>query len=143
MDEKLKGELGFVLNYFGLDGYPVESFNSCRIWDLSEFIRDLPCSASDRLIREFKDKVNWSDISRKRVLTEDFIREFQDYLDWDMISYYQKLSHSFIREFSEKINLPHILNHRKISNKLRRELEKELDNSRFDILDFSPIDQEE
>ena len=46
----------------------------------------------DSLIKEFQDKVNWSDISKYQTLSEDFIEEFHDKVEWFRISMYQKLS---------------------------------------------------
>ena len=59
---------------------------------------------SETIIREFKDKVYWYDISFFQTLSEDFIREFKDKVDWNNISYKQKLSEDFIREFKDKVN---------------------------------------
>src|SRR5690606_23759975 len=58
----------------------------------------------ENCIREFKDKVDWSGISRGQGLSEDFIREFQNKVNWAYISFCQNLSENFIREFQDKID---------------------------------------
>ncbi len=41
---------------------------------------------SENFIREFKDKVNWYNISYSQKLSENFIREFKDNVNWNSIS---------------------------------------------------------
>ena len=62
--------------------------------------RKLYCS-----VEEFKDKVDWNNISIYQKLSEDFIREFKNKVDWYSISAYQKLSEDFIREFKNKVDI--------------------------------------
>jgi len=42
-------------------------------------------------------------ISSCQTLSEDFIREFKNEVDWENISMYQTLSEDFIREFGKKV----------------------------------------
>ena len=60
---------------------------------------------SEDFIREFQKKVDWDYISKYQKLSEDFIRELQNKVDWDYISEYQKLSEDFIREFQNKVDM--------------------------------------
>ena len=53
-------------------------------------------------IRNNPDQQDWSWISRKQALSENFIREFQDNVEWDLISCYQVLSDEFIQEFQDR-----------------------------------------
>ena len=71
-------------------------------------ICNLNCS-----IEEFKDKVNWYDISASQQLSENFIREFQNKVNWYFISYKQELSLDFIREFKDYLNKDLILKYQK------------------------------
>ena len=59
----------------------------------------------DCTVKEFKDKVDWVNISQYQKLSEDFIREFKDEVDWGWISVFQKLSEDFIREFKDKVDI--------------------------------------
>ncbi len=78
---------------------------------------------SESFIREFKDKVNWTCISIYQRLSESFIREFKDKFDWDWgyISVSQKLSESFIREFKDKVSWVRISIYQKLSESFIRE----------------------
>ena len=69
----------------------------------------------EKLIIEFKDKVNWYEISYHKKLSENFIIEFKDKVDWWEISYHQKLSEKFIREFKDKVDWYEISYHQKLS----------------------------
>ena len=59
---------------------------------------------SEEFIREFKDEVNWNNISVIQNLSEDFIREMKNYVDWGLISIRQVLSEDFIREFKDYVS---------------------------------------
>ena len=76
---------------------------------------------SEDFIREFKDKVDWGDISSSQKLSEDFIREFKDKVDWRYISFSQKLSEDFIREFKDKVDWGDISSSKKLSEDFIRE----------------------
>ena len=56
-----------------------------------------------KFMREFQDKVDWTYISSRQILSENFIREFQDKVEWYWISWNQKLSEGFLIEFFEKL----------------------------------------
>ena len=47
--------------------------------------------------------VYWTDISKNKILSENFMREFQNKVNWYYISRYQQLSKDFIREFKHKM----------------------------------------
>lgn len=51
------------------------------------------------------DKLNWRDICCGYKLSKDFINEFKDYLDWYNISRKQKISFKFIMENIENITI--------------------------------------
>ena len=68
-------------------------------WELEDFLRDhasiwkdddwfliSQTPISEEFIREFADRVTWSEISCYQDLSESFIREFVDRVDWISIS---------------------------------------------------------
>jgi hypothetical protein len=71
---------------------------------------------SENFIREFKDYVNWVNISYDQVLSESFIREFKDMVSWAGISERQILSESFIREFKHKVFWGYISHNQKFED---------------------------
>ena len=73
--------------------------------------------------KEFKNKVNWINISYFKKLSEEFIKRFQDKVNWDNISYYQKLSFSFIMKFKNKVNWYWIEKRQELTPRLRKEIE--------------------
>ena len=79
----------------------------------------------DSLIKEFQDKVNWSDISMYQKLSEEFIEKFQDKVNWHHISANQNLSENFIEKFQDKVTWFHIGMYQKLSEKF---IEKFQDN---------------
>ena len=79
-------------------------------WNISRYQK-----LSEDFIREFKDKVNWRNISRYQKLSEDSIREFQNKVDWDDISCYQQLSENVIIEFKNKVDWENISRYQKLS----------------------------
>ena len=80
-----------------------------------------------KTIREFKDKVNWDNISTYQKLSESFIREFQHKVDWYNISKCQKLSESFIRGFQDKVDWYNISKYQKLSEGFINEFKDKLD----------------
>jgi uncharacterized protein YajQ (UPF0234 family) len=60
---------------------------------------------SEEFVREFKDKWDWSGVSKKVKLSENFIMEFQEKVDWEVISENQILSLKFIKKYISKICL--------------------------------------
>ena len=70
--------------------------------EVKKLIKELNLDCS---IEEFKDNVNWNNISYYQKLTLDFIREFKYKVIWNDISKYQKLSLDFIRKFKERIDI--------------------------------------
>ena len=92
--------------------------------EIKKLIKDLRISC---IIKEFKDKVNWYNISQYQKLSENFIREFKDKVDWYRISQYQKLSENFIREFKDKIDWNYISQSQKLSTTFIREFKDKVD----------------
>jgi len=82
---------------------------------------------SESFIREFKDEVNWYYISKYQVLSESFIREFKDEVNWNRISQYQLLSESFIREFKDKVQWDEISIYQVLSEPFIREFKDKVD----------------
>jgi hypothetical protein len=72
------------------------------------------------------DRMDWLEVSKNKVLSEDFIREFQDKVDWGMISIHSKLSEDFIREFSEKVEWFYISFHSILSENFIREFQNKV-----------------
>jgi hypothetical protein len=66
------------------------------------------------------DRVDWSNISFRQKLSEDFIREFEDYVDWGYISEYQTLSGDFILDFEDNIDMDKVLRKYPIPEKIIR-----------------------
>ena len=81
---------------------------------------------SENLIRDLKDKVNWSHISEYQYLSENFIREFKDKVNWEYISMYQKLSENFIKEFQNEISWFCVSRDQKLSENFIREFQNEV-----------------
>ena len=81
----------------------------------------------EEFIREFKDKVDWSRISMCQKLSEEFIREFEDKVDWDYISINQKLSEDFIREFEDRLDWFYISKYQDLSEEFIREFKDDVD----------------
>ena len=90
--------------------------NSVNWTDISRYQK-----LSEDFIREFKDSVNWADISMCQKLSEDFIREFKDSVNWTYISRYQKFSEDFIREFKNSVDWTYISMYQKLSEDFIRE----------------------
>jgi len=59
---------------------------------------------SEDFIREYRDCVDWQEISTKQTLSEAFMKEHRDYIHWSSISTRQKLSEDFIREHRDYIH---------------------------------------
>lgn len=58
---------------------------------------------SKKFIREFKDILDWSNISFYQNLDEDFIEEMKDYVCWRPIYNCQRLSEQFVeRHINDK-----------------------------------------
>lgn len=89
------------IKFFNKHGYyllEIESwlreYDRCGITDfLSKYNR-----VTIDFFREFKDKLDWNDISRRVVLEEKEIEEFKDYVNWKYIKGCIHLS----EEFKEK-----------------------------------------
>ena len=62
---------------------------------------------------QINNNLDWSSISYKYKLSENFIREFQNKVDWYYISKNQKLSENFIKEFQDKVNWNFISSYQK------------------------------
>ena len=75
-------------------------------------------SLTENVIREFKDKVNWTCISNHLPLNEEFIIEFQDKIDWEADSKYGILSYNFIRKFQVKLICNSISRYQSLSTDL-------------------------
>ena len=82
---------------------------------------------SEDFIREFKNKINWCFISEYQTLSEKFIREFKDYVEWEYICVYQKLYEKFIREFKDKIYLYYISEYQELSEDFIIEFRNKVD----------------
>lgn len=69
-------------------------------------------------------------------LSEDFIREFKNYLNWEEVSWYQNLSKEFIREMINYVDKHSIVSSDKITNKEYEEMIAVKIEDRFEILDL-------
>ena len=81
---------------------------------------------SEKFIREFKNNVNWYNISMFQQLSENFIKEFQNEVDWDCISKHQKLSEDFIIEFQNDVRWYYISKLQKLSENFIREFKNKV-----------------
>lgn len=80
----------------------------------------------ERLIEEFKDEVDWTDVSECQPLSEDFIRKFKDHVCWWTVSEMQKLSEDFIREFEEQVDWNQISHSQTLSENFIREYKSKI-----------------
>ena len=88
-----------------------------ELWLSEELIREnvenvnwavLGVGLSEAFMREFQDRLSWSNLSRHAVMSEAFIRDFQDRVDWPAISWFQTLSEPFIEAFAHRIDFTHL-----------------------------------
>jgi hypothetical protein len=118
MKESLVKEIKGIIEYYNLN-CSVKEFKDKVDWiDISVYQ-----SLSEDFIREFQDKVNWNCIPAFQHLSEDFIREFQNKVDWIDISVCQSLSEDFIREFQDKVNWNYISECQHLSEDFIREFQ--------------------
>ena len=71
---------------------------------------------SEDFIHDFKDNVNWLYICTYQSLSEKFIEEHKSYIRWRWISKYQKLSLKFIRKYKKVLNWDLICTYQKLSS---------------------------
>ncbi len=116
MTETLGKEIQNLIQIINLNCSVVEFKDKVNWRNISTYQR-----LSEEFIREFKDKVDWNCISSYQKLSEEFIREFKDKVDWDYISRFQKLSEEFIREFKNKVYWRNISSYQKLSEEFIRE----------------------
>jgi len=97
----------------------------------------------NKLLNKYKGDIfdnnglDWHFISCKKI-SENFIREFKEKVDWMNISMYQSLSHSFIKEFKDKLWIKTMMRQKRISRKFYNELKETIVVTRFQLLDFNP-----
>jgi hypothetical protein len=116
MKTTIKEEIKNIIKDLNLD-CSVDEFKDKVDWSrISKFQK-----LSEGFIREFKDKVDWFWISKFQNLSEGFIRKFKDKVNWYCISKYQKLSEDFIREFKDKVNWDCISAYQNLSENFIRE----------------------
>lgn len=89
-----------IISLFDISEEFMETFKYHLEWDI---VLRHKMNIPVKYYREFKDTLNWKNISFGSILSEAFIREFEDKVDWEHISQYQKLSEDFIREFRDKV----------------------------------------
>jgi len=99
LDLDIKKEVKSLIKELNLD-CSVDEFKDYVDWGNISYCQEL----SEDFIRDFKDKVNWHCISESQQLSENFIREFKDRVDWEYISRYQELSEDFIKDFKDNVN---------------------------------------
>lgn len=63
-----------------------KEYINCILWEYVPF----------KLIRKYKDLIDWYDIPYSRQLSEAFIEKHKDFVIWTFISIYQHLSEAFI-----------------------------------------------
>merc|ERR1711991_1127891 len=65
-------------------------------------------------IIQYKDKLDWHDISKYQKLSKNFIRKFKDKVYWQAISQFQEMDEDFIREFKDRVYWYRIFHFQKI-----------------------------
>lgn len=67
---------------------------------------------SDEVLEEFKDKLNWHQISiyQSRNISEKTIERFANYLEWDYLAMYRELSEELIEKYHNKMLWDTIMN---------------------------------
>ncbi|HUS49380.1 MAG TPA: hypothetical protein VMZ91_04405 [Candidatus Paceibacterota bacterium] len=107
--------------------------------EIKKTIKELNLNCS---IEEFKDKVDWYEISINQKLSENFIREFQDKVNWEYISSDQILSLEFVREFQDKVEWECIEEYQNITREdikeyeIKEKLNKTRVKNKFQLIRF-------
>ena len=97
---------------------------------------------SEDFIREFKDEVDWDEISKNQKLSEEFIKEFEYNIDWTVITKYQRLSEKFIKEFKDELDWEYICLYQVLSDEFIEEFKDKIIFSRPNIIftrDIEPL----
>lgn len=84
---------------------------------------------TEKLIDEFRDKLNWSYISRRQ-LNEDFIRKHIDYIDWSGISAKQRFSEEFARAYKDYLFWEYVIRNNRFSEEFLLEMKEYIDKER-------------
>lgn len=77
-----------------LDRMPIEEWDEIS-WNLH---------LTDDFIREFKDRIDFTEACEHHVFSEEFIEEMIDYVDWEKISEYQVLSKEFCLKHKHRVD---------------------------------------
>lgn len=72
---------------------------------------------SEDFIHEYKDKLNWLYICIYQTLSESFIENHKHYILWRWISKYQKLTQNFIHKYKEVLNWDMICTYQRLSSR--------------------------
>lgn len=68
-------------------------------------------------IREFRDKIYWKEFTRySSSMNEEIARYFIDFIDWSSISYKKYLSDQFIADYADKIKWGILLKYRRVDD---------------------------
>jgi hypothetical protein len=122
MKKSVEEEVIALIKYLDLNCSVEEFKNKVNWWNISKYK-----NISENFIREFKDKVIWINISKYQKLSEGFVREFKDKVSWERISIYQKLSEGFIREFKDEVYWKWISVYQKLSENFIRVFKDKVD----------------
>ncbi len=71
--------------------------------------------------------IDWKQVCKNRVLSEEYILKHEDLFDWNYISKYQNLSEEFIVKNHHKLNFKLISRYQNLSNKFIEKYKKILD----------------
>lgn len=126
------------------------SFIERHLQDFKLFMEDI-CDhqiLSQDFMRDHKDILDWSAISRSQRLSEAFMDEMKDYIDWTWASYKQKMTAYFIENHMDYINLYCLLKReayipKAIQRTQQYEIAKLYMNKGYEIFDVEDITQKE
>lgn len=101
-----------INNYTDFKNFPFDEISEVRLYelfdlDISSSILDLfiiKKKFSEEFLEHYKDKLNWTLISRYQFLSEDFIRRHKDKVNWNHITRFQILSDEFKYEFKDYLD---------------------------------------
>lgn len=101
-----------INNYSDISRFPFIEISEVRLYelfdlDISSSILDLfiiKKKFSEEFLEHYKDKLNWTLISRYQFLSEDFIRKHKDKVNWNHITRFQILSDEFKYEFKDYLD---------------------------------------
>lgn len=113
-------------------------------WRMKQFIkhpyasrlrRDRICreeTLSEDFMRQYKDFLNWTELSLRQEMSEEFIYEMKDKVDWRHILNRSLLSETWLRNHADEINWKSLSSsNQTLSNEFLREFQDKIEWDRF------------